>query len=168
MAGGIDHRSFTCGCRGGSTGSTPSHTADVANQTDPSDSIGLALFGVDVYPVRRIPHRDPATGQLGVATEGDMFLGGHMGTGEPYPIPYRAVTPWQSDCGNLLVPVCLSATHIGYAATRMEPVFCVLAESAAVAAVQSLREHTDVQDIDVAQLQSRLVERGQVIAWTAA
>ncbi|MEE6257764.1 FAD-dependent oxidoreductase [Plantactinospora sonchi] len=141
--------------------------ADVANRTDPSDSIGLALFGVDVYPVRRIPYRDPETGQLGVATEGDMFLGGHMGTGEPYPIPYRAVTPKRSDCGNLLVPVCLSATHIGYAATRMEPVFCVLAESAAVAAVQSLREHTDVQDIDVARLQSRLVERGQVIAWTA-
>ncbi|MBP2352562.1 hypothetical protein JOF29_003645 [Kribbella aluminosa] len=139
--------------------------ADVANLSDPGDSVGLALFGVDVYPVRRIPHRDTTTGQLGVATEGDMFIGGHLGTGRPYPVPYRAITPKAADCGNLLVPVCLSATHIGYAATRMEPVFCVLAESAAVAAVQSVRARTDVQDVDIPALQSRLVERGQVIHW---
>lgn len=139
--------------------------ADVLNETDPGDSIGLALFGVDVYPTRRIPHPDPETGRMGVATEGDMFIGGHMGTGRPYPVPYRTITPHQSDCGNLLIPVCLSATHIAYAATRMEPVFCVLAESAAVAAVQSLRERTDVQGIEVGNLQTRLVERGQAIAW---
>ncbi|MEV4797945.1 FAD-dependent oxidoreductase [Asanoa sp. NPDC049475] len=138
---------------------------DVRNRTAPADSIGLALFGVDVYPTRRIPHRDPETGQVGVATEGDMFIGGHLGTGKPYPIPYRAVTPKQSDCGNLLVPVCLSATHIGYAATRMEPVFCVLAESAAVAAVQSIDRQIDVQDVDVRCLQARILERGQVITW---
>ncbi|TDW94991.1 FAD dependent oxidoreductase [Kribbella pratensis] len=138
---------------------------DVSNQTRPGDGIGLALFGVDVYPVRRIPDRDPETGQLGVATEGDMFIGGHLGTGHPYPVPYRAITPRRADCGNLLVPVCLSASHIGYAATRMEPVFCVLAESAAVAAVQSLRAQTDVQNLDIADLQNRLVDRGQVITW---
>jgi hypothetical protein len=141
--------------------------ADVINQTRPSDSVGLALFGVDVYPVRRIARRDPETGRLGVATEGDMFIGGHLGTGHPYGVPYRAIVPRRSDCGNLLVPVCLSATHIGYAATRMEPVFCVLAESAAVAAVQSLRAGTDVQDLDIGKVQNRLVERGQVLAWNA-
>ncbi|NUT18896.1 MAG: FAD-dependent oxidoreductase [Hamadaea sp.] len=140
--------------------------ADVLNHTDPADSVGLALFGVDIYPTRRIPHRHPRTGQLGVATEGDMFIGGHMGTGTPYPISYRAITPKRSDCGNLLVPVCLSATHVGYAATRMEPVFCVLAESAAVAAVQALAKQIDVQDIDSDALQSRILERRQVITWS--
>jgi hypothetical protein len=140
--------------------------ADVVNETDPEDSIGLALFGVDIYPVRRIPHRDPETGQLGVATEGDMFIGGHLGTGRPYPIPYRAITPKQTDCGNLLVPVCLSATHIAYAATRMEPVFCVLAESAAVAAVQALREQTDVQLVDIPKLLTRIAQRGQLTTWS--
>jgi hypothetical protein len=138
--------------------------ADVANRADVPDSIGLALFGVDVYPVRRIACRNDS-GQLGVATEGDMFIGGHLGTGQPYPVPYRAITPRQNDCANLLVPVCLSATHIGYAATRMEPVFCVLAESAAVAAVLSLRAQTDVQQVDVEKLQARLLERGQVLSW---
>ncbi|WP_346103063.1 FAD-dependent oxidoreductase [Nonomuraea maheshkhaliensis] len=139
--------------------------ADVLNQTDPCDAIGLALFGVDVYPARRIPHRDPETGRLGVATEGDMFIGGHMGTGRPYPVPYRAVTPHRNDCGNLLVPVCLSATHIAYAATRMEPVFCVLAESAAVAAAMSIGDQVAVQDIDTDQLRKRIIERGQIISW---
>ncbi|WP_433515326.1 FAD-dependent oxidoreductase [Nonomuraea sp. CA-143628] len=140
--------------------------ADVLNQTEPSDAIGLALFGVDVYPARRIAHRDPETARLGVATEGDMFIGGHMGTGQPYPVPYRAITPRKSDCENLLVPVCLSATHIAYAATRMEPVFCVLAESAAVAATLSLRDHVAVQDIDIEQLRKRIAERGQIITWS--
>ncbi|HEY4568534.1 MAG TPA: FAD-dependent oxidoreductase [Kribbella sp.] len=138
--------------------------SDVVNQAQPADSIGLALFGVDIYPVRRIASRNSA-GRLGVATEGDMFIGGHLGTGQPYPVPYRAITPRQSDCGNLLVPVCLSASHVGYAATRMEPVFCVLAESAAVAAVQALRQQTDVQHVDIRKLQARLLERGQVISW---
>ncbi|MEU6778326.1 FAD-dependent oxidoreductase [Nonomuraea angiospora] len=140
--------------------------ADVLNQTDPTDAIGLALFGVDVYPARRIAHRDPGTGRLGVATEGDMFIGGHMGTGRPYPVPYRVITPRKSDCANLLVPVCLSATHIAYAATRMEPVFCVLAESAAVAATLSIRNHVAVQDIDPEQLRKRITERGQIISWS--
>jgi hypothetical protein len=139
--------------------------ADVLNRTGPHDSIGLALFGVDVYPVRRIPYRHPEAGRVGVATEGDMFIGGHLGTGRPYPVPYRAITPRRADCGNLLVPVCLSATHIGYAATRMEPVFCLLAESAAVAAVQALRRRTDVQELDVSDLQGRLTDRAQVISW---
>ncbi|MEV6966997.1 FAD-dependent oxidoreductase [Hamadaea sp. NPDC051192] len=140
---------------------------DVLNRTAPADSIGLALFGVDVYPVRRIAYCDPEAGHVGVATEGDMFIGGHLGTGKPYPIPYRALTPKQSECGNLLVPVCLSATHIGYAATRMEPVFCVLAESAAVAAIQSIERRIDVQDIDIHSLQTRLLQRGQRITWAA-
>ena len=134
---------------------------DIVHETSIDDSVGLALFGVDVYPVRRIARTDAVTGVAGVATEGDMFIGGHMGTGRPYPVPYRAISPERSDCTNLLVPVCLSATHIAYAATRMEPVFSVLGESAAVAAMLALREDVAVQDVDVRELQERLRERGQ-------
>lgn len=134
--------------------------ADVLNRRAVEDSIGLALFGVDVYPVRRIA-RLGATGVMGVATEGDMFIGGHMGTGSPFPVPYRAITPAREDCINLLVPVCLSATHVAYAATRMEPVFSVLGESAAVAAVMAMRSDRDVQDVDTPALQQTLRLRGQ-------
>lgn len=141
---------------------------DVLNRTAPDDSIGLALFGVDIYPVRRIPRVRGGDGAPGVATEGDMFIGGHLGTGTPYPISYRAIVPPAEDATNLLVPVCLSATHIAYAATRMEPVFCVLAESAAYAAVLALRGGTQVQKVDAAALQERLASAGQITSWGRA
>ena len=139
--------------------------ADVLGQTEVSDSIGLALYGVDTYPVRRYVARDPVTGKLGVATEGNMFIGGARGTGRPYPIPYRAIVPKAVECSNLLVPVCFSASFIAYASARMEPVFCVLGESAGVAAAQAVRTSSAVQDLDVPQLRQRLLQRGQVLEW---
>lgn len=95
-----------------------------------------------------------------------MFVGGSQGTGHPYPVPYRALTPKADECTNLLVPVCFSASYIAYASARMEPVFCVLGESAGVAASQAVKASSSVQDIDFRQLRSRLLERGQVLDWT--
>jgi hypothetical protein len=141
--------------------------ADVLNETQADDAVGLALYGVDTYPVRRIAVKDPKTGALGVATEGNMFLGGARGTGRPYAVPYRAVTPQAEQCTNLLVPVCFSASYIAYASARMEPVFCILGESSGVAAAQAVRGASPVQAVDVKKLQSRLLERGQVLAWNA-
>ena len=139
--------------------------ADVLNQTHVDDAIGLALYGVDTYPVRRYATRDPETGALGVATEGNMFIGGSRGTGVPYAVPYRAITPKPEACSNLLVPVCFSASYIAYASARMEPVFCVLGESAAVAAAQAVRDARPVQAIDVKRLQERLLKRSQILEW---
>ena len=47
----------------------------------------------------------------------------------------------------------------------MEPVFCVLGESAGVAAAQAVREGRAVQAIDVSRLQKRLLECGIVLGW---
>ncbi|TDU67282.1 FAD dependent oxidoreductase [Prosthecobacter fusiformis] len=141
--------------------------ADVLNTTQVSDSVGLALYGVDIYPVRRYAAKNPETGELGIATEGNMFIGGAKGTGHPYAIPYRAITPKVEQCSNLLVPVCISASYIAYASARMEPVFCILGESAGVAAAQAIDAGETVQAIDVAKLQKRLLERGQILEWTA-
>ena len=140
--------------------------ADVWNQTQVEDGVGLALYGVDIYPVRRYVVASETTGQMGVATEGNMFVGGSKGTGHPYPIPYRAITPVAAECSNLLVPVCFSASYIAYASARMEPVFCVLGESAGVAAAQAIKAGTPVQNVDGAKLRSRLLERGQILEWT--
>ncbi len=139
--------------------------ADVLNQTQADDSVGLALYGVDIYPVRRYAARDPETGEMGVAVEGNMFIGGSKGTGRPYPIPYRSITPKAEECTNLLVPVCFSASYIAYASARMEPVFCVLGESAGVAAAQAIDAGTSVQEIDTAKLRTHLLARGQVLEW---
>jgi len=138
--------------------------ADVWNQTQAvEDGVGLALYGVDIYPVRR--YAVESKGQMGVATEGNMFVGGSQGTGHPYPIPYRSITPKADECSNLIVPVCFSASYIAYASARMEPVFCVLGESAGVAAAQTIHDSVSVQDVDVAKLRSHLLERGQILEW---
>jgi len=139
--------------------------ADVWNQTKAEDGVGLALYGVDIYPVRRYVVANQS-GQIGVATEGNMFVGGSQGTGHPYPIPYRAITPKADECSNLLVPVCFSASYIAYASARMEPIFCVLGESAGVAAAQAIHASTSVQNVDANQLRNHLLKRGQILEWT--
>lgn len=142
--------------------------ADVFNRTAPDDAIGLALYGVDTYPVRRYAARHPETDQLGVATEGNMFIGGARGTSIPYPVSYRSITPQAGECTNLLVPICFSASYIAYASARMEPVFCLLGESAGVAAAMAVCEGKAVQEIDMEGYRRRLKERGQVLEWITA
>lgn len=121
------------------------------------DSVGLAAYTMDSHNVQRYVD---GTGQ--VRNEGDVQVGGFP----PYPIAYRSLTPKKDQCENLLVPVCLSASHIAYGSIRMEPVFMVLGQSAATAAVQSLVGDLAVQDIDVARLQERLKADGQILEWT--
>lgn len=80
-----------------------------------------------------------------VKNEGNVEIGGFS----PYPISYRAITPKQNEVQNLLVPVCLSTSHIAYGSIRMEPVFMVLAQSAAIAAGQAIDKYDNcVQKVD--------------------
>ena len=83
----------------------------------------------------------------------------------PYPIPYRAITPHERECANLLVPVCLSGSHVALASVRMEPTYMVLGESAGIAAVRALEERVSVQAIDGARLRRALAAAGQILQW---
>lgn len=123
------------------------------------DSVGLAAYTMDSHHVQRY-----VDGQGHVRNEGDVQVGGFP----PYPIAYRSIVPREDECANLLVPVCLSASHIAYGSIRMEPVFMVLGQSAATAAVLSLNDDVSVQRIDVAALQKQLRDDKQVLDWTAA
>ena len=87
-----------------------------------------------------------------VKNEGNVEVGGFG----PYPISYNCLVPKEAECSNLLVPVCLSATHIAYGSIRMEPVFMVLAQSSAAAAVMAIDGKTSVQKIDITRLQQQL------------
>ena len=111
-----------------------------------NDGIGLAAYTMDSHNCQRIV----VNGM--VKNEGDVQVGGFG----PYPVSYRAIVPQQKECANLLVPVCLSATHIAYGSIRMEPVFMVLAQSAAVAASMAIDKKSAIQDIDVKKLQDML------------
>jgi hypothetical protein len=96
--------------------------------------------------------------------EGDVQVSGFP----PYPISYRSIVPKASECENLLVPICLSATHISYGSIRMEPVFMILGQSAATAASLSLDAGAAVQKVDIARLKARLLKDHQVFAWPAS
>jgi hypothetical protein len=83
----------------------------------------------------------------------------------PYPVSYRSLVPKAEQAGNLLVPVCLAATHIAYGSIRMEPVFMAMGQSAATAAALAIDEKTTAQKIDYAKLRERLLKDGQIISW---
>ena len=113
-----------------------------------TDGIGLAAYGMDSHNCQRI-----VTNGM-VKNEGDVQVHGFP----PYPIAYRSLTPKREECVNLLVPVCVSSTHIAFGSIRMEPVFMVLGQSAAVASSLAIDGNTSVQEVDVAQLQQLLKE----------
>ena len=96
-----------------------------------------------------------------VVIEGDVQVGGFT----PYPISYRSIIPREKECANLLVPICLSASHISYGSIRMEPVFMVLGQSAGAAAAMALDEKADLQNVDFARLRERLLHDHQVLNW---
>jgi hypothetical protein len=122
-----------------------------------ADPVGLAAYGMDSHHTRRYVNSDGHAWN-----EGDV----QVGVAGPYPISYRSIVPKAAECTNLLVPVCLSATHIAYGSIRMEPVFMILGQSAATAAVQAIDDRRDVQTIDYDKLRQRLLADGQVLDWS--
>jgi len=122
-----------------------------------SDSIGLAAYTMDSHNCRRFV----AAGS--VRNEGDVQAHGFP----PYSISYRAIMPKRGECENLLVPVCLSASHIAYGSIRMEPVFMVLGQSAAIAAHLALEEAGPVQNVPYRDLQTALLNNHQILSWNA-
>ncbi len=120
------------------------------------DPVGMGSYNMDSHNVQRYVDENGHA-----RNEGDI----QINPGGPYPISYRAIVPRREQCANLLVPVCVSSSHIAYGSIRMEPVFMVLGQSAATAAVHALEQKTDVQSIDYARLRERLLADGQVLAW---
>ena len=118
------------------------------------DSVGMAAYGMDSHNIRRIV----IDGR--VINEGDVQAGGFL----PYPISYRSIIPRRDECANLLVPYCLSASHIGFGSIRMEPVFMILGQSAAVAASLALSGKTSVQELPYAVLKRELLSGDQILA----
>lgn len=119
------------------------------------DPVGLAAYTMDSHNCRRIV----AAGR--VINEGNV----EVPPQSPYPISYGAILPQARQCTNLLVPVCLSASHIAYGSIRMEPVFMVLGQSSAVAAAMAIDARCHVQDVPYKELGAALDEAGQVLSW---
>ncbi len=129
---------------------------DCLDQRITPSPIGMGSYTLDSHNVQRYVKPDGY-----VQNEGDIGVP----TPRPYEIAYGAIVPQKSDCENLLVPVCVSSSHIAFGSIRMEPVFMILGQSAATAASLSIDRALAVQDLDYETLRARLVDDGQVLQW---
>ncbi len=127
---------------------------DVLLKREVPKPVGMGSYAMDSHNVQRYIKPDGY-----VQNEGD--IGVHPPG--PYSISYGSLVPKKEECQNLLVPVCVSASHIAFGSIRMEPVFMILGQSAAAAAVLAIDQGVAVQDVPYTDLQSVLTERKQVM-----
>ena len=127
---------------------------EVTNKRKVADPVGMGSYGMDSHNVQRYVTADGR-----VQNEGDVQV--HLK--EPYSISYGSIVPKKEECTNLLVPVCVSASHIAYGSIRMEPVFMILGQSAAAAACVAIDNRQAVQDVPYQILGKRLLERKQIL-----
>jgi len=118
------------------------------------DPIGMAAYGMDSHHTKRY-----VNSQGYVSNEGNVEA--HVKA--PFPISYRSIVPKKEECSNLLVPVCLSATHIAFGSIRMEPVFMLLGQSAATIASLAIDEGKAVQELDYNNLKMELINQAQIL-----
>lgn len=121
-----------------------------------ADPVGMGAYGMDSHHVQRYVDANGF-----VQNEGNVEAHGFP----PYPVSYRSIVPKKEECANLLVPVCVSATHIAYGSIRMEPVFMVLGQSAATAAALAIDAGSEVQSVNYEDLKSQLVKDKQVLGY---
>ena len=132
--------------------------SDCRRSRETAESVGMGSYNMDSHNCLRY-----VTPAGFVQNEGDV----QESPGGPYRISYRAIVPRRGECPNLLVPVCVSSSHIAYGSIRMEPVFMVLGQSAATAAVLAIDARCDVQAVEPAKLRAKLLADGQVLEYVA-
>jgi hypothetical protein len=118
------------------------------------ESVGMGSYSIDSHNIQRY-----ITPEGYVQNEGDIGVS----TNGPYQISYGSLVPKKGQAPNLLVPVAVSSSHIAYGSIRMEPVFMILGQSAATAAVMAIDSNIDVQDVPYDKLRTRLLADGQVL-----
>lgn len=121
------------------------------------EPIGMGSYDIDSHNVQRY-----ITPEGYVQNEGDIGVS----AGGPYQIAYGALVPKREQCENLLVPVCVSSSHIAFGSIRMEPVFMILGQSAATAAAMAINARTSVQAVPYEQLRERLIKDGQILEYS--
>jgi len=118
------------------------------------DPIGLGSFGMDSHAVQ---HFVTETGHA--QSDGVIW----RVPPKPYGISYRSIIPRKGECENLLVPICLSASHAAYGSIRMEPVYMALSQSAAIAAGLAIDGKVAVQYVAYLALREKLEAAKQIV-----
>lgn len=125
---------------------------EVLGKNEVPKPIGMGSYSLDSHNTQRY-----VTAEGYVQNEGDIGVKAP----KPYSIAYDAIVPKASECKNLLVPVCISSSHIAYGSVRMEPVFMILGQSAATAAALAIDGNKAIQQVDYNQLKENLLKQGQ-------
>lgn len=126
---------------------------DIRKEKTKDDSIGMGSYNIDSHNVHRYLTLDGF-----VQNEGELQI-----PVRPYEIPYRVMVPQISEADNLLVTVCVSASHIAYSSMRMEPQYMIMGEAAGIAAAMSIEKNTVVQNVNVSNLRLRLLKNGAIL-----
>lgn len=129
--------------------------SDIVERTTKTHSVGLGSYALDSHHVQRL-----VTSDGNVINEGNFTI--HLDG--PYEIPYESLVPKKKECANLLVPVCLSTSHVAYGSVRMEPVFMLLGHAAATAAVIAIDDQVAVQNVDYKKLKDDLLKDNMVLS----
>lgn len=138
---------------------------DLETDTLKYDAIGMGSYNMDVRHVQRtwvwmsrFPELEP-----------EVYNEGYVSVPvAPYQIPYRSIVPRYQEADNLLVPVCLSSSHMANSSIRMEPQYMILGQAAGTAAALAVRDGRPVQRIDVTELQQVLLQNGQILTLEGA
>ena len=128
---------------------------EVMGTREVKDPVGMGSYAMDSHNVQRYIKEDGF-----VQNEGD--IGVHPK--KPYQISFGSIVPKKEECTNLVVPVCVSSSHIAFGSIRMEPVFMILGQSAAVTASMAIDNNSAVQDVNYDALKEALLAKGQVLS----
>jgi hypothetical protein len=127
---------------------------DVLGKRKVPQSIGMGSYNLDSHNTQRYIKADGF-----VENEGDIELPAQ----QPYMIDLGSILPRKNECGNLLVPVCVSSSHIAFGSIRMEPVFMILGQSAGTVASMAIDKGKSIYDLTYEEIRSKLITDGQVL-----
>jgi hypothetical protein len=130
---------------------------DILGKRQVPEPVGMGSYTMDSHNVQRYVNPEGF-----VQNEGDIGIT----PDHPYQIDLGAIMPGRKECNNLLVPVCVSSSHIAFGSIRMEPVFMILGQSAATIAAMAVEENKNIHDLDYDDIKARLESEGQIISYT--
>ena len=129
---------------------------EVLGNTTVPRSAGMGSYGMDSHNIQRY-----VTPEGFVQNEGDIGVSPKR----PYQIDLGSIMPKKNECGNLLVPVCVSCTHIAFGSIRMEPVFMILGQTAGTVAAMSVQKGKNIHDLTYDEIKTKLLSDGQVLIY---
>jgi hypothetical protein len=127
---------------------------DVLCKRDVPESVGMGSYTMDSHNVQRY-----VTPEGFVQNEGDIGVRAP----KPYRIALGSIMPLKEDCTNLLVPVCVSCSHIAFGSIRMEPVFMILGQSAGTIASLSIEKEKSMYNLSYDEIKEQLISDGQIL-----